>query len=119
QANPARIEEFRTVKPGRLVRGHFGAEAAVAEVRPVTHFAVSNANKVGKTVAGHVGKEDRFSAIGENQLRPFLLVQGLGHALSPTEAFGSQGRVPAKSVVFADQQVREAVAGEINESQVG
>ena len=38
----------------------FGAEPAVAEIRPVAHVAVADAHEIGEAVARHVGEIDRL-----------------------------------------------------------
>ena len=99
----------RRFEPGRVVHGHFRAEAAVAEIGPVAHFAVANANQVGEAVAGEVGEEDRFRPVGEDQLRAFFLVEGLRHALRGAETRGGakvgERLVPPEGIVLADQEV--------------
>ena len=104
---------------GALIHRDLGAEAAVAEVRPVAHFAVADAHEVGQSVAGHVGEEDGFGAVGEDELRALVPRRGLAARAvpAPKPAFG-QRRVPAEGVVFADQQIGEAVAGQIDELEI-
>ena len=63
------LEQVRRVEPRRVVHRDLGAEAAVAEVRPVADLAVADAHEVGEAVAGHVGEEDRLRAVGEDQPR--------------------------------------------------
>src|ERR1019366_5713326 len=95
-----------------------GAEPAITEIRPVADLAVANANQIGQSIAGEVSEEDGFGAIGEDEFRPLLLVKGLQRPLLGPKAIRSQRSVPAESVVFANQQIGETVAGQIDELKV-
>ena len=74
QANAPVVELVRVVEPGRVVHGHLGAEAAIAQVGPVADLAVADADDVGQAVAGEIGEVDGLCAVGEDDARALLLV---------------------------------------------
>ena len=55
------VELIRVVEPGRVVHRDLGAEAAVAQVRPVADLAVADAHEVGEAVAATC-RRDRSTA---------------------------------------------------------
>ena len=83
QADAPLVELIGVVEPGRVVHRDLGAEAAVAEVRPVADLAVADAHEVGEAVAAHVGEVDGLRAVGEDEPRALLLVQRLGGRCAP------------------------------------
>ena len=83
QADAPLVELVGVVEPGRVVHGDLGAEAAIAQVRPVADLAVADAHQVGEAVAAHVGEVDGLRAVGEDQARAALLVQRLADASGP------------------------------------
>ena len=96
-----------------------GAEAAVAEVRPVADLAVADAHEVGEPVAGHVGEVDRLRAVGEDAAAGRCSSSSAcGDALPPGRSRPRQRRVPGEGVVLGDQHVGVAVAGQVDEAQV-
>ena len=56
QANAALGKLIRRIEPGRVVHGDLGAEAAVAEVGPVAHFAVADTHQVRQPVPREIGE---------------------------------------------------------------
>src|SRR5205085_8065886 len=82
-------------------------------------FAIADAHDVGQSVAGDVGKRNRFGAVGENQPGALLLVEYLAHAQPRPKSGLRKGGVPGEHIILADQDVGLAVAGEIDEFQVG
>ena len=50
QANAPLVKQVGCVEPGGPVHGHFLTKLPVAEVRPVTHFAVANAHDIRESV---------------------------------------------------------------------
>ena len=118
EADATAVEEIRPLEPRRAVHRHLRAEAAVALVRPVAHLAVADADQIGQAVARHVRDEDRLGAVREDQPRSFLLVERLPRVLGRTVAGLAERSVPAERVRFGDQEVGQAVAGQIHELQV-
>ena len=111
------IELIRVVEPRRVVHRHLGTKTTVAEIWPVADVSVADADEVGEAVATHVGEIDRLCAVGEDELWAGLFVAGLaGDFLRPKTFFRERG-MPAEAVVFGDEQIRVAVAGEIHELQ--
>ena len=107
------------VEPGRAIHRHLRAEAAVAEVRPVADFAVADAHEVGQAVARHVGEVDRLRAVGEHDARALALRRaGSGRESPAPKPSSEQRRVPGEGVVLGDQNVGDAVAGQVDEPQV-
>ena len=96
------------VEPGRVVHRDLGAEAAVAEVRPVADLAVADAHDVGQAVAGHVGQVDRLRAVGEDDRGPLLFVERHAHAQRRAETVLSKRWMPGEGVVLGDQHVGDA-----------
>ena len=86
QPDAARVEDIGRVEPRRVVHADLGAEAAVAEVRPVGDLAIAHANDVGQPVAGEVGEKDRLRGVGEHDARAGLFVEHLLRALRRAEA---------------------------------
>ena len=78
----------------RVVHRDLGAEAAVAEIRPVADLAVADAHQVGQAVAGHVGQIDRLRPSANTRRGP-VLVQRVGETLAlrrirPPPAMGAR-----------------------------
>ena len=119
QPDTALIEQVGRVKPRRIVHGHLGAEATVAEVGPVADFAVANAHEVGQSVTGKIGEVDGLGAVGKNQPRPFFFVQRLLNSFRRCETGFRQRWIPAEGFVFADQNVGMAVSREIDKLEIG
>jgi hypothetical protein len=92
---------------------------SIAEVRPVTYFAVANPNKVGESIAGQVCQKNRLRAVRENELRPFFLVQGLWQTLPFTKSQPGERFVPLEHIALTNQQVGEAVPCQIDEFEFG
>src|SRR5271169_2001932 len=105
-------------KAWRLIHRDFRAKASISQVRPVANLAVSNANQVRQAVSRHVREEDRLGAIREDELGAFFFVERLYDALRGTESLRRQRIMPAESLVFANQQIGEAVTRQIDELQV-
>src|SRR5260370_34117773 len=101
KANAAAVKQIVSIEAGCLIHRDLGAKAAVTKIRPVTNFSEANANQVSETVARHVGEEDGFGAVGEDQLGAFFLVEGLCNTLGGPEAVGGKRFVPPKGLVFA------------------
>ncbi len=102
-----------------MVHGDLGAEAAITQVGPVAHLTVADAGEVGQAIAGQIGEEDRLGTVGKDEFGSLFLVEGLEHPLRRAETgFGERG-VPAEGIVFSDQQVGVAVAGEVDELEIG
>ena len=80
-----RVELIGIVEPWRIVHGHFGAEAAVAEVGPVADFAVADAHQIAEAIAAQVGEMNRVLGVGEDQARSFFFIPVLRHPLRRTE----------------------------------
>ena len=119
QPNAALIEAVRPVEVRRLVHRDLRAEAAVAEVGPVTDLAIADAHQVDQTIAVHVGREDRLRGVGEDEARTGLFVERLLHPQRGTEAFLGERCVPDERVVFGDQHVGVTIAVQVDEAQVG
>ena len=63
QLNAPPVKQVRPVESGRMVHRDLGAESPVAEVRPIAHFAVADANQIGKAVAGHIRQKNGLGAV--------------------------------------------------------
>ena len=72
------------VEPGRVVHGDLGAEAAVAEVRPVADLAVADAHEVGEAVAADMSaRKIDWVPSAKTRRGPFSSSSGLADALRP------------------------------------
>ena len=118
QADPARVEQVVAVEPRRPVHGDLGAEPPVADAGPVARLAVAHPDDIGQAVPGHVGGEDRLRAVREDDRRAFLLVPRGAHLLRGREAGLAQRRVHRVQAVLGHEDVREAVAGHVDEPDV-
>ena len=92
---------------------------AVSQVRPVADFAIAYAHEVGQAVSRHIGQINGLGAIGEDQSRALLFIDGLAHILGGAEPGFGQRRVPGKGLVFGNQDVRMAITGEVDEFEIG
>src|SRR6266704_2933389 len=76
-----------------------------------------------KAVAGlievKVHEEIGFGAVGKQTLRPFFLVQRLRHPPLVTKALCAERLVPEQRIILGEQQIRQAVAGQVDEAQLG
>ena len=118
EAHPTLVELVGGVEPRSVVHGHLGSEAAVSDVRPVGHLAVADPHDVAETVAAHVRQVDRVGAVAEQEPRTLLLVGRLRCPPGLAEAVRPERGVPEQDVVLADQQVRKAPSGEVDEAHV-
>ena len=120
EMDTALVEGLGIVEPGRVVQRHLRAEAAVPDIGPVADLAVANAHEVGQAVAGHVGEIDRLRAVGENEARTFFFVKWARYAISRPEALLGVRFVPGgEGLIFRDEHVGMAIAGEVDEAQIG
>ena len=102
---------------GRIAHRDLGAEAAIAEVRPVADLAVADAHDVGEPVADHVGEEDRLGRSAKTSLGPFSSSQLLG-ARRRRETLLGQRLIPGENRVLGDQDVGKTVACDVDETEV-
>ena len=58
-------------------------------------------------------------AIGEDEARAFFLIPVLRHPLGRAETVFGQRRIPPEDVVFGNEHVGMAVAGEIDKLEIG
>ena len=58
-------------------------------------------------------------AISKDEPRALFFINGLANFLPRAKTGFRQRRIPAKSFIFGDQDVGVAIAGEINELQIG
>src|SRR5207248_4268107 len=113
------LELVRVVEPWRVVHGDLGAEAAIAEIRPVADLAVSNPDEVDEAIAAQIGEIDRLRLVGEHQTRAALFVARLMCLASWTESVFREGRIPCKDVVFRDEDVGVAVTVQVDKAKIG
>jgi hypothetical protein len=66
KADAAWVEFVHLGEDGAFFERDFGSETAVAEVRPVAHFAVSHAYDVYEAISTHVGELYGLGAVSEN-----------------------------------------------------
>ena len=120
QVDAALVEGLRVVEPRHVVHGDLGTEAAVADVGPVADLALANAHEIAQTITGHIGQIDGLRSISEYQARPSFLVERERNTERRAEPFLRIGFVPAKEhLIIGDEDVGVAVAGQIDEAQVG
>src|SRR6266851_9503801 len=86
EANIALVELVGKIEPGRMVHCYLRAKACVAEIRPVTNFAVAHPYQIGETITRHVGEIDGLSAVSEHQSGTRFLVERLGYPLTMGES---------------------------------
>ena len=86
------VELVRVVEVGRVVHRHLGAEAAVAQVRPVADLAVADAYEIGEAVAAEVSKIDGLGAVGKDQAGALFFIQRLMDAAGRAKALLRPGR---------------------------
>ena len=103
---------------GAAVHRHLRAEPPVADVRPVARLAVAHPDDVGEAVPGHVGGEDRLRPVGEDDRRGFLLVPAGADLLGVAEAGPGRASRETCTSVLGDEDVREPVAGHVDEPDV-
>ena len=89
---PPLVELVRLVEHGRVRHGDLGAEAAVAEIRPVADLAVADPDQVVEPVAGHVGEVDLLDAVRIDQAWTVLLVARLVARAGPRRSRPRPGR---------------------------
>src|SRR5262249_9899601 len=106
------------VEPRRVDHRHLGSEAAIAQIGPVTNFAIANTHDVGEAVAREIGQIDGLRNVSEDDARTFFLVESLRDAPGWAEALFSERGVPDESVVFGDEHIGVAVTVQIDELEV-
>ncbi len=74
EGQPLGVEDVRGIENGRIRQGHLGAEPPIAEIGPVADFVKANPDKIGQSIADHVGQEDRLAGIREDATRPLFLI---------------------------------------------
>src|SRR4029453_11153972 len=119
EANAALVEQIRSIEPGGIVLRHLGAEAAIAEIRPIADLAVADAHEICQPVARHVVEVDGLRDTGQDEPWSFFLVRRLAHPLGWSEARLRQRGVPVEDLVLADENIGMAVTGEIDEGEIG
>ena len=102
EANAMLVEHIGRIEPRRMVHGDLGAEAGVAQIGPIAHFAIANAHEVGQAIPRHVRQVDGLRTIGEHETRSLLFIDGLTDFLAGPEAGLRQRRVPTEGFVFGD-----------------
>ena len=101
--------------------GHGGApaKASVAAVGPVVDAGSADTHEVREAVSAHVCKHHRALGISKHEARALAFVSGQVHAATGFVA-GTAGRsVPVEVLAARDDEVCEAVAGEIDHLGVG
>lgn len=103
----------------RVIESDLRTEAAITDTGPVADLAVTDTHQVGEPVAAHVGEEDGLRAVRKDESRALFLLECPMHALGRAVAPARFAWVPGEGFVFSQQRVGMAVAGEIQEPQVG
>ena len=80
---------------------------------------MAHAHDVGQPVAVHVRQKNALLAVGEHDGRAHLLVEGLGRFAAGAESIAALRLVPGEHLVFRDQQVGLAVAGQVDQARIG
>ncbi len=91
----------------------------MAQVRPVADIAVTHAHDVGQPVAIHVRQKNTLFAVGEHDCRAGFFIERFGRLASRAESVAALRFVPGEDLIFGDQQVGLAVAGQVDHARVG
>ena len=118
QTDPLLVELVRIVEPRRVVHRHPGAKAAVAEVRPVAHLAVAEADDVGEAVAGDVGQVDGLGPVGKDDAGTLFFIERVRDQARFAESLFATRGMPDECVVFGDQNVCMTITIKVNELQI-